>query len=85
MNTMFYVFSGVFDQIFALQGIAALCYMLDEHGKSPRWQRLVFVVGYLFLNSLAVMIGVLDQAADFAHRREKLDEEENPFDPRRSA
>ena len=85
MNTMFYVFSGVFDQIFALQGIAAICYMLDERGKSPRWQRLVFVVGYLFLNSVAVMVGVLDQAADFAHRREKLDEEENPFDPRRSA
>lgn len=85
MNTMFYVFSGVFDQVFALQGIAATCYLLDEHGKSPKWQRLVFVLGYFFLGSLAMMIGLFDQVADFAHRREKLDELENPFDPRRNA
>lgn len=85
MTTMFYVFNGVFDQIFSLQGIAAVCYMLDERGKSPRWQRLVFVVGYFLLGSFTVMVGILDQAADFAHRREKLDEMENPFDPRRSA
>lgn len=85
MTTMFYVFNGVFDQVFSLQGIAALCYMLDEHGKSQRWQRLVFVAGYFFLGSMAVMVGIFDQAMDFAHRREKLDEEENPFDPRRSA
>ena len=84
MNTMFYVFNGVFDQIFALQGIAALCYMLMERGKSPKWQRLIFVVGYFLLGSMMVLVGILDQAADFAHRREKLDEEENPFDPRRS-
>ena len=85
MTTMFYVFNGVFDQVFSLQGIAAVCYMLDEHGKSPRWQRLVFVVGYFLMGSFSVMIGILDQAADFAHRREKLDEMENPFDPRRNA
>lgn len=85
MTTMFYVFNGVFDQIFSLQGIAAICYMLDEHGKSARWQRLVFLVGYFFLGSMAVMVGILDQAVDFAHRREKLDELENPFDPRRNA
>ena len=84
MTTMFYVFNGVFDQVFSLQGIAALCYMLDEHGKSRRWQRLVFIAGYFLLGSFAVMIGVMDQAVDFAHRREKLDEQENPFDPRRS-
>ena len=30
-SSMFYVFSGVFEQIFALQGIAAVCYYL--HGK----------------------------------------------------
>jgi len=83
MNTMFYVFSGVFDQIFAIQGVAAICYLLDEHGKSSKWQRLVFVVGYFMLNSMAVMIGIFDQAIDFAHRREKLDAQENPFDPRR--
>lgn len=85
MTTMYYVFSGVFDQIFSLQGIAALCYMLDERGKSRRWQRLVFIVGYFLLGNIAVMVGIFDQAIDFAHRREKLDEEENPFDPRRSA
>ncbi|MBQ8619802.1 MAG: DUF2232 domain-containing protein [Clostridia bacterium] len=85
MTTMFYVFNGVFDQIFSLQGIAALCYMLDERGKSRRWQRLVFIVGYFLLGQMAVVVGILDQAVDFAHRREKLDEEENPFDPRRSA
>lgn len=83
MTTMFYVFNGVFDQIFSLQGIAAVCYMLDEHGKSPRWQRLVFIVGYFLLGSAAVLVGISDQAMDFAHRREKLDEQENPFDPRR--
>ncbi|MBQ7886423.1 MAG: DUF2232 domain-containing protein [Clostridia bacterium] len=85
MTTMFYVFNGVFDQIFSLQGIAAICYMLDEKGKSPRWQRLVFIVGYFLLGQAAVMVGILDQAVDFAHRRETLDEQENPFDPRRSA
>lgn len=84
MTTMFYVFNGVFDQIFALQGIAALCYLMDERGKSRRWQRLIFIAGYVFFRSMAVMVGILDQAADFAHRREKLDEQENPFDPRRS-
>lgn len=84
MTTMFYVFNGVFDQVFSLQGIAALCYMLDERGNSQRWQRLIFIVGYFLMGSFAVMVGIMDQAVDFAHRREKLDEQENPFDPRRS-
>ena len=82
---MFYVFNGVFDQIFALQGVAALCYMLDERGKSITWQWLVFAAGYFFLNSMAVVVGIFDQSMDFAHRREKLNEQENPFDPRRGA
>ena len=85
MNTMFYVFSGVFNKVFALQGIAAVCYMLDKRGKSRGWQGAVFIAGYFFLGSLAVMIGILDQAADFSHRREELDKEENRFDPRRGA
>ena len=85
MNTMYYVFSGVFNKVFALQGIAAICYMLAKRGKSVMWQRVVFVAGYFFLGSFAVMIGILDQAADFSHRREELEKEENPFDPRRSA
>ena len=85
MNTMFYVFSGVFNKVFALQGIAAVCYMLDKRGKSGIWQGVVFMAGYFFLGTLAVMVGIFDQAADFSHRREELDREQNPFDPRRSA
>lgn len=85
MNTMFYVFSGVFNKVFALQGIAAVCYLLDKRGKSRGWQGAVFVAGYFFLGSLAVMLGIFDQAADFSHRREELDKEENRFDPRRGA
>ena len=30
-------------------------------------------------------VGIFDQAMDFAHRRQKLDELENPFDPRHGA
>lgn len=82
MSTMFYVFSGVFNQVFALQGIAAICYLLHDKGKRSFWQVLVFIVGYTLLRSLAVMLGILDQMMDFTHRREKLDEQENPFDPR---
>jgi len=83
MNTMFYVFSGVFDQLFAIQGIAALCYLIHKKGKPALWKRVVFVAGYFFLGSLAMLIGIADQAVDFTHRREKLDTLENPFDPRR--
>ena len=83
MNTMFYVFSGVFNQVFSLQGIAALCYLLHKRGKSARWQALVFAAGYFLIGSIAVMIGISDQAMDFTHRREELDKLENPFDPRR--
>lgn len=82
MNTMFYVFSGVFDRVFALQGIAAFCYMLKKHGKSTKWQAVVFVIGYFFLCTPAMIMGIADQAMDFTHRREELDKLENPFDPR---
>ena len=81
-STMLYVFSGVFEQVFALQGIAALCYMLHSKGRKPRWQALTFLLGYTLLRSPAVMIGIFDQGFDFTHRRAKIDEEENPFDPR---
>jgi len=77
------VFSGVFDQLFAIQGIAALCYLIHKKGKPALWKRVVFVAGYFFLGSLAMLIGIADQAVDFTHRREKLDTLENPFDPRR--
>ncbi|MFR5788631.1 MAG: 50S ribosomal protein L9 [Christensenellales bacterium] len=45
-SSMFYVFSGVFEQIFALQGIAAVCYYLHGKGRGA-WRRvMVFVLGY---------------------------------------
>lgn len=85
MTTMFYVFSGVFTQVFALQGVAALCSMLERRGKSAVWQRVVFVLGYFCFSSFAMVLGMLDQAMDVTHRREALDKEENPFDPRQGA
>ena len=85
MNTMFYVFSGVFDRVFALQGIAAVCYLLEEKKKPAIFKKIVFIAGYFFLGSIAMTVGIFDQAMDFAHRREKLDELENPFDPRHGA
>ncbi|MBR5287550.1 MAG: DUF2232 domain-containing protein [Clostridia bacterium] len=81
-STMFYVFSGIFDQVFALQGIAAICYLLHDKGKKGFFKGLVFVLGYTLLRSPAVIIGIFDQLADFTHRREKLEKDENPFDPR---
>jgi len=85
MNTMFYVFSGVFDRVFALQGIAALCYLMEERKKPAVFQKIVFMAGYFFLGGIAMTVGIFDQAIDFAHRREKLDKLENPFDPRHGA
>ena len=85
MNTMFYVFSGVFDRVFALQGIAAICYLLEER-KRPAWMsKIVFIAGFFFLGNITMVVGIFDQAMDFAHRREKLDKLENPFDPRHGA
>ena len=37
-SSMFYVFTGVFEQIFALQGIAAVCYYLNEKARGA-WRR----------------------------------------------
>ena len=85
MTTMFYVFSGVFTQVFALQGVAALCSVLERRGKSVMWQRAVFVLGYFVLSTFAMLLGIFDQAMDVTHRREALDKEENPFDPRQGA
>lgn len=82
MSTMFYVFSGVFDKIFALQGIAAVCYIIRDKGKPAFLQGLAFVLGYFVLGSFAMLLGIADQAADFTHRRVYLDKLENPFDPR---
>lgn len=82
-NSMFYVFSGVFEQIFALQGIAAVCYFLHEKGKGRVLQALVFIVGYFLISPAALILGLADQAFDFTHRRAKIEEDKpNPFDPR---
>ena len=82
MSTMFYVFSGVFDKIFALQGIAAVCYIIRDKGKPAFLQKAAFVLGYFVLGSFAMMLGIADQAMDFTRRRVYLDKLENPFDPR---
>lgn len=81
LTSTFYVFGSVFDEIFMLQGIAAVCYMLHRRGKSRAWQGLVFVAGYFLLGTLAIMLGIADQAFDFTHRRAELDQTENPYDP----
>ena len=94
---MFYVFSGVFEQIFALQGIAAICYVLHEKGRGRGAQRLAFVICYILVSPAAIlfgsagmilgmavlMVGLADQTFDFTHRRAKMEENKpNPFDPR---
>ena len=81
LTSTFYVFGSVFDEIFMLQGIAAVCYMLHRRGLSRAWQGLVFVAGYFLLGTLAIMLGIADQAFDFTHRRAELDQTENPYDP----
>lgn len=82
MSVMSYVFSGVFTQIFALQGIAAVCYLLHQHGKRRFFSALAFALGYFPLRSAAVILGIADQAFDFTHRRAALDTQDNPYDPR---
>ena len=82
-SSMFYVFTGVFEQIFALQGIAAMCYYLNEKGKGRVAQGIVFALGYFAIRPAAILIGIADQTFDVVHRREKMEEETpNPFDPR---
>mgnify|MGYP004514281457 FL=1 len=96
-SSMFYVFSGVFEQVFALQGIAAICYVLHEKGRGRGAQRLAFIVCYLLVGPAAILLGPIgmilgmavlmtglaDQTFDFTHRRVKIEENKpNPFDPR---
>ena len=81
MTGAFYVFGSLFDEIFMLQGIAAVCYMLHRRGKSRVWQGVVFVAGYFLLGTAAIVLGIADQAFDFTHRRAELDKAENPCDP----
>ena len=82
MGVMSYVFSGVFVQIFALQGIAAISYLLHQHGKRRIFSAIVFALGYFLIRPAAMIAGIADQAFDFTHRRAALDAEGNPYDPR---
>ena len=81
LSSAFYVFGSVFERIFVLQGIAAVCYMLHKRGKTRALEALVFMVGYFLLGTAGVLVGVADQAFDFSHRRQELDKPENPYDP----
>ena len=82
LSTMAYVFSGVFTELFALQGVAALCYKLHEAGKGKRTAALAFALGYFIARPIATILGIADQAFDFTHRRALLDTGDNPYDPR---
>ena len=82
MSTMLYVFSQIFDTVFVMQGVCAVCYMLHMRGKGRFMKLLVFAVGFFALRSIALAVGLADQAIDIMHRREALDrDEENPYDP----
>ena len=81
LNSAFYVFGRLFDQVFMLQGIAALCYVLHRRGMSRFWQGVVFAAGYFLVGTAAIILGIADQAFDFTHRRAELDREDNPYDP----
>lgn len=81
MNSTLYVFTNVFDTIFVTQGIAAVCYLLHKNGRGRFLKGLVAVVGFVALKSIALAVGVADQAVDITHRRQELDQEENPYDP----
>lgn len=73
VNSTFYVFAGVLEQILALQGIATLCYMLHKGGKGRAAKTLAFLLGYFAMRPAASVLGVLDQAMDISHRRKELD------------
>ena len=73
MSSMTYVFSGVLQQVFALQGIAALRYILHKRGAKRIWHGVVFFAGYFLFSSVMDMLGIVDQLMDFSHRREELD------------
>ena len=82
-SSMFYVFSGIFDLVFTLQGIAAICWITDKKWKKAFLQKIIFIAGFFLLPTPAVVFGIADQSFDFTHRREQLGEEDyNPFDPR---
>ena len=81
MNSTLYVFIQMFDMLFAVQGIAAVCYMLHKNGKGRGWKLLVAIAGLFVLRSIALAVGVADQGIDITHRREELGDKDNPYDP----
>lgn len=82
LTVMAYVFYGLFTQLFALQGIAAICYALHRGGRGKGFAAAVFALGYFFVRPAAMIAGIADQAFDVTKRRAELDAEENPYDPR---
>lgn len=81
MNSMLYVFIKVFDLLFAVQGIAAMCYLLHKNGKGKLWKLLAVVSGLFVIRSIALAVGVADQGMDITHRREAFGDKDNPYDP----
>lgn len=84
-SSMFYVFAGAIELVFALQGIAALSHILHKNGAKRIWHYVLFAAGFLPFRSIASMLGVMDQAIDFTHRREAFADADNPYDPRGGA
>lgn len=81
MNSTLYVLAKLFDMIFTVQGIAAVCYLLHKNGKGKGWQLLAVVAGLSALRYIAQAVGLADQALDVTHRREAFGDKDNPYDP----
>lgn len=81
MNSTLYVLAKLFDMIFTVQGIAAVCYLLHKNGKGKGWKLLAVVAGLSALRYIAQAVGFADQALDVTHRREAFGDKDNPYDP----
>ena len=81
MNSTLYVFIQMFDLLFAVQGIAAVCYMLHKNGKGKFWKLLTVFAGLFVVRSIALAVGIADQGMDITHRREAFGDKDNPYDP----
>ena len=81
MYSTFYVFMQVVEMVFAVQGVAAVCYMLHKRGKGKFWRVLVIIAGCFVVRSVALAVGIADQGMDITRRRAELDSEDNPYDP----
>ena len=81
MNTALYVFSTLFDTVFVVQGIAAICYLLHKNGKGRIFKLVVCVLCFAALQSIMLGVGIADQAIDITRRRQELDKDEQPYNP----